>query len=263
MNLVFIYLGEKCLVIIYLGSDLLLWTLSLLSGPEIENAKPRQFDIVNVKSLIVRELTIYFQSDLTASSLTILFCLYPILSFFRRIGDGLDESLPNIKSIVLTNNNIQELADIEKLSALQSLEFISLLHNSVVSKPNYRAFVVHKFPNLRVLDFKKVKQKEKDEAKLLFKSKKGKEQLKEIEKKAKTFIPGGDMPNQKKIGNASGLTPEQVKNIKSAISKATTLEEIERLNQMLRTGTIPGEQNGSAPASNGNGNQGEVEEMDE
>ena len=33
--------------------------------------------------------------------------------------------------------------------------------------------------------------------------------------------------------------------------------------EMLRTGTIPGEQNGSAPASNGNGNQGEVEEMDE
>ena len=33
MNFVFIYLGEECLVIIYSASDLILWTLSLLSGP--------------------------------------------------------------------------------------------------------------------------------------------------------------------------------------------------------------------------------------
>jgi hypothetical protein len=36
---------------------------------------------------------------------------------------------------------------------------LSLLHNSVVSKPNYRLFVIHKFPNLKILDFKKVKDK--------------------------------------------------------------------------------------------------------
>lgn len=228
--------------------------------PIIENlgASLDQFDTINFTNNEIRKIDNF---PLLPRIKSLIFNNNRIV----RIGDGLDESLPNIKSIVLTNNNIQELADIEKLSALHGLEFISLLHNSVVSKPNYRAFVIHKFPNLRVLDFKKVKQKEKEEAKSLFKSKKGKEQLKEIEKKAKTFVPGGDMPNTKKFGNgnAAGLTPEQVKNIKSAISKATTLEEIERLNQMLRTGTIPGEQNGSAPPTS-NGNQGEVEvEMDE
>ena len=36
---------------------------------------------------------------------------------------------------------------------------LSLLHNTVVSKPNYRLFVIHKFPNLKVLDFRKVKDK--------------------------------------------------------------------------------------------------------
>ena len=108
------------------------------------------------------------------------------------------------------------MADIEKLAPLQTLEFISMLHNPVVAKPNYRAFVIHKFPNLKVLDFKKVKLKERDEAKALFKSKKGKEQLAEIKKKAKTFVPGGNMPDGKKV-NASGLTPEQVKHIKDAI----------------------------------------------
>ena len=158
----------------------------------------------------------------------------------------------------MTNNNIQELSDIEKLSSVTTLDFISLLHNPVVSKQNYRAFVIHKFPNLRVLDFKKVKQKERDDAKTIFKSKKGKEQLKEIEKKAKTFVPGGDMPNSKKT-NPAGLSAEQVRNIKNAIAKATTLEEIERLNHMLRTGSIPGENGNRGPAKNGN----DIEEMDD
>ena len=131
-----------------------------------------------------------------------------IVFHHSRIGDGLEEALPNLRSMILTNNNIQELSDIEKLSSVTSLDFISLLHNPVVSKQNYRAFVIHKFPNLRVLDFKKVKQKEREEAKAIFKSKKGKEQLKEIEKKAKTFVPGGDMPNSKKT-NPAGLSAEQ------------------------------------------------------
>ncbi len=170
----------------------------------------------------------------------------------------MEESLPNLRCLILTNNNIQELADIEQISGLENLEMLSFLHNPVVSKPNYRLFVIHKFPNLKVLDFRKVKQKEKDEAKTLYKSRKGKEELKEIEKKAKTFTPGGNLADNKK-SNAAGLTPEQVKNIKAAITKATTLEEIERLNQMLRTGNIPGGNINGAAVKNGH----DEEEMDE
>jgi U2 small nuclear ribonucleoprotein A' len=47
----------------------------------------------------------------------------------------------------------------EPLSSVKTLTMLSLLHNAVVSKPNYRLFVIHKFPNLRVLDFKKVKER--------------------------------------------------------------------------------------------------------
>ena len=96
--------------------------------------------------------------------------------------------------LIMTNNNIQDLADIEQLSGMQTLEMISLLHNPVVSRPNYRLFVIHKFSNLKVLDFRKVKMKERQAASQLFKTKRGKDQLKEIEKKAKTFVPGGNLP---------------------------------------------------------------------
>lgn len=42
-----------------------------------------------------------------------------------------------------------------------------------------------RFPKLRLLDFRKIRQKDRQEANELFKSKKGKEILKEIAKKAK------------------------------------------------------------------------------
>lgn len=53
-------------------------------------------------------------------------------------------------------------------------------------------------PELKLLDFRKIKQKEREEANALFKSKKGKELQKEIAKKAKTFVPGGNLPDTAK-----------------------------------------------------------------
>ena len=178
-----------------------------------------------------------------------------------RIGDSLHESMSKLDTLVLTNNNIQDLADIEALSSCSKITLLSFLHNPVAAKPNYRAFVIHKFPMLRVLDFRKVKQSEKDEAKRLFKSKQGKEELKDIEKRAKTFTPGEPVSDShaapKEIPQANKLAPEQIRSIKAAIAKATTLEEIEILNHMLRTGQIPGETNGQ------NGHQTQMEEEDD
>lgn len=51
-------------------------------------------------------------------------------------------------------------------------------------------FFCYRFPNLRLLDFRKIKQKERKDAIELFKSKKGKELLKEIAKRAKTITSG-------------------------------------------------------------------------
>ena len=58
-----------------------------------------------------------------------------------------------------------------------------------------------------------VKDAERDAAKKLYKSKQGKDQLKEIKKRAKTFNPGDPLENGSgaRTGtNAAGLTPEQV-----------------------------------------------------
>ena len=66
-----------------------------------------------------------------------------------RIGEGLELCLPNLSTLILTNNSLQELADLEPLNSSTKLEFLSLLHNPVVTRRNYREYVIHKFPNLR------------------------------------------------------------------------------------------------------------------
>ena len=51
---------------------------------------------------------------------------------------------------------------------------------------NYKVMKGH---SIRVLDFKKLKHQDREAAKALFKTKEGKTQLKDIQRKAKTFVP--------------------------------------------------------------------------
>lgn len=112
-----------------------------------------------------------------------------------RLAEHLEEYIPNLESLILTGNQLEELSDIDPLVTLENLTSLSLLHNPITAKPHYRLYVIYKLPQLRLLDFRKIRTKEKDEAKALFKSKKGKEIQKEISKRAKMFVPGGNLPN--------------------------------------------------------------------
>lgn len=122
-----------------------------------------------------------------------------LMQFFpcRRISENLHESLPNLESVILTGNGIQELGDLEPLTHLPKLETLCLLMNPVSTKPHYREYMAYRFPNLRLLDFRKIKQKDRKAANELFKSKKGKEIHKEITKRAKTFTPGAGLDKAK------------------------------------------------------------------
>lgn len=74
-----------------------------------------------------------------------------------RIDLDLPKSLPNLESLILTNNQIQELGDLDVLSDMKNLKYLSLIDNPVVTKKYYRLFVINRCPNLRMLDFRKVK----------------------------------------------------------------------------------------------------------
>ncbi|CDW59947.1 LRR 9 domain containing protein [Trichuris trichiura] len=67
------------------------------------------------------------------------------------------ESLPNLKTLVLTNNVFEELGDLEPLASFPKLEYLSLMGNPVTHKPLYRLFVIFTVPQVRVLDYKRVR----------------------------------------------------------------------------------------------------------
>ncbi|KAF4111562.1 U2 small nuclear ribonucleoprotein A' [Onychostoma macrolepis] len=153
-----------------------------------------------------------------------------------RIGENLEQSLPSLKELILTSNNIQELGDLDPLATVKSLTLLSLLRNPVTNKKHYRLYVINKIPQIRVLDFQKVKLKERQEAEKMFKGKRGAQLAKDIAKQTKTFTPGAALQTEKK----TGPTAADVEAIKNAIANATSLAEVERLKGLLQSGQIPG-----------------------
>jgi len=49
----------------------------------------------------------------------------------RRIGEHLEQNLPNLDTLILTGNNIQELGDLDVLSSITTLT--TLRSNGVIS----------------------------------------------------------------------------------------------------------------------------------
>lgn len=161
-----------------------------------------------------------------------------------RVNPNIGEFLPKLHTLVLTNNRLANLVEIDPLASLPKLQFLSLLDNNITKKPNYRLYVIHKLKKLRLLDFKKVKQKERLEAERLFASKEAEEEAKKIP--AKTFTPGEvavepDASKAEEAPKVAAPTPEQITAIKAAIVNSQTLEEVARLEKALKSGQIPAE----------------------
>ncbi|XP_076012387.1 U2 small nuclear ribonucleoprotein A' [Genypterus blacodes] len=175
-----------------------------------------------------------------------------------RLGENLQMSLPSLSELVLTNNSIQELGDLDPLASVKTLSLLSLLRNPVTNKKHYRLYVINKMPQIRVLDFQKVKLKERQEAEKMFKGKRGAQLAKDIAKRTKTFTPGAAVqPDKKKAGPSQA----DVEAIKNAIANASSLAEVERLKGMLQAGQIPGRE--LRQASDTMEEEEEVEEEEE
>lgn len=104
------------------------------------------------------------------------------------------------------------------------------------------AYFLVPFVQVRVLDYKRVKDAERKEAKEMFEGRKGEQLLRELSKRQTavqaTATSGGA---KQPTAGSSMLMPEQVSQIREAIVRARTLEEVDRLNQILRSGQLPAE----------------------
>ncbi|XP_037903040.1 probable U2 small nuclear ribonucleoprotein A' isoform X2 [Hermetia illucens] len=203
--------------------------------PQIENlgATLDQFDTIDFSDNDLRKLDGF-------PFLPRLKCLLLNNNRIVRIDDYLHESVPNLESVILTGNNIQELGDLEPLTHLKKLETLCLLVNPVSTKPYYREYVAYKFPNLRLLDFRKIKQQHRKEAIEFFRSKRGKDILKEIAKRSKSaIVPGQAAPGSENKGKVQGASMDDIQKIRELIKKANSLQEVERLTRILQSGQIP------------------------
>ncbi|OWR42167.1 U2 small nuclear ribonucleoprotein A [Danaus plexippus plexippus] len=101
--------------------------------PQIENlgATLDQFDTIDFSDNDIRKLDGF-------PLLKRLKCLFFNNNRIVRLTENLEQYLPNLETLVLTNNNLSELGDLDPLSTLPKLRTLSLMHNPVANKQHYR-----------------------------------------------------------------------------------------------------------------------------
>eukprot|EP01112_Ceratiomyxa_fruticulosa_P012028 TRINITY_DN3310_c0_g1_i2.p1 TRINITY_DN3310_c0_g1~~TRINITY_DN3310_c0_g1_i2.p1 ORF type:complete len:261 (-),score=57.45 TRINITY_DN3310_c0_g1_i2:181-963(-) len=157
-----------------------------------------------------------------------------------RIDPNLGESLPNLETLLLTNNRLVNFPDIDNLADFPSLRVLSLVDNTITKRPNYRLYVAYRLPNVRVLDFKKIKSKERhDSIKIFGKPETFAARKARMTPKAKTFVPGEIDAEKEKAHPA--ITPIQAQAIRAAIEKASSIDEVNKLERALQSGHVPEE----------------------
>ncbi|KAL2826173.1 leucine-rich repeat-domain-containing protein [Aspergillus pseudoustus] len=163
----------------------------------------------------------------------------------RQIQPNLASSIPGLTTLVLTANNIAELADLDPLRNLTRLTHLTLLENPVTRKEYYRLWIIWRIPSVRFLDYQKVKDAERTKATELFGTSEGPSALasKIIGVKSRTFdVPSGGATDRAPAekGLRVKLTDKERKRIEKMIREAKSLAEITRLERELNEGRIPG-----------------------
>eukprot|EP01025_Chloroclados_australasicus_P044872 TRINITY_DN4889_c1_g2_i1.p3 TRINITY_DN4889_c1_g2~~TRINITY_DN4889_c1_g2_i1.p3 ORF type:complete len:238 (-),score=47.28 TRINITY_DN4889_c1_g2_i1:688-1401(-) len=163
-----------------------------------------------------------------------------------RIATGLNDVIPNLEWLVLTNNQMRQLKDLDPLSELQKLCVLSLVGNPITKIRGYWHYTVHICKNLKMLDFKKVKQKDREMAEQMYGAKPAAElqengnQQKEQQKEQQQIQQKLVLEQNQEIKQvAKTPTAEELMAIKAAIANAQTIEEVRRLEQVLQSGKMP------------------------
>lgn len=202
-----------------------------LKIPAIENlgATLNQFDTIDFTNNDIRKLDGF-------PLLPKLKTLYLANNQIARVAENLEQYIPNLDTLMMNNNAFQELTDIDPLRTLPKLTHVSFARNPIAMKKEYRLYVIHMLPHLRTLDCNRVTQKEREEARKIYKTKSG-DKAKKKQKGANTFVPGGELMKQQQ--QVSRMSKKDADAIKKAILEAKSIEEVERLKAMLQAGQLP------------------------
>jgi len=150
------------------------------------------------------------------------------------VSVNIGRTLPFLNTLILSDNKLEQLAEFDRLAGLRHLETLVLTGNPVTQKPHYRLYAIYKIPSLQVLDYQRVKLKERRDAKKKFDSAAGQKFEETIKATAavgpETTAPQAALPED---------ALERRRAIEKAIREAKTMEEVERLQAMLDMGVVP------------------------
>ncbi|KAI0786097.1 L domain-like protein [Abortiporus biennis] len=222
--------------------------------------KERQLDLRGYKIPAIENLGItkdqHDAIDFTDNSIIVLGNI-PLLRRLRTlllannrvssISTSLHLSVPNLTTLVLTNNNIAELGDLEPLKDVKGLKYLSLMGNPVQEKKWYREWLAWRIPGLRVLDFQRIRDKERQTAKSLFLT--ADNLPTQLATTLSTTVSqhhgqqpvATDEPKPAATPGKAGrlMSKEEADKVKEAIARATSVEEIRRLERQLKEGFLP------------------------
>lgn len=165
-------------------------------------------------------------------------CLLLSNNRIYKVAPNLEESIPSLERLILTNNYIQELGDVDVLSTLKNLKVLSLLNNPITDKPHYRYYVIYKLPNLKLLDFSKIKRIEREESKKLFAGNEGDLLAKSIGIKSKAV--DDEFRQELEERDEERRKKRCVEDSKMLERDAMNKQSIQRINNLLKSGYVPG-----------------------
>ncbi|KXL50902.1 hypothetical protein M433DRAFT_151028 [Acidomyces richmondensis BFW] len=164
-----------------------------------------------------------------------------------RIQTNLARSLPVLTTLVLTDNRLAELPDLDPLAHFPKLEHVVLVDNPVTKKEHYRTYLLWLAPQIRFLDFQKVKDAERALARDLFgpspdaptdlaRSIRAAAHRSSTAPQQVAMFPNG---GGAKRGPKLRLSDAEKARFEARLKKATTLAEVQQLEKMLSEGRLP------------------------
>ena len=225
-----------------LTADIIKRAVSSLNPVEDREIVLRGYKISKIENLGVTE-DLYDTIDLSENEilrlenfpkLRKLKTLLLACNWISRISPAVASQLSRLEELVLTSNRISSLTEIDALSGLPHLQVLVMKDNPVTRQNHYRLYVIHKIPSLRVLDFSKVKQEERESAARLFSSASGQQFL-------TTVVEEGIKLSQKEEEEKKSkeLTQEQRMQIVELMNNpAITSGELDKIDRLINTGRI-------------------------
>lgn len=150
-------------------------------------------------------------------------------------------NIPNLESLVLSNNNISNINSISALKLLKRLKRLSLIDNPITKISNYKNIIIGMLPNLCFLDFQKISKEDKVNSKLFFESNNITKELalKYLPNENSEFLRNKvdefDEPKFRQFEKESIIETNEnlLKNIKLAISHCKSLDKLKILQDSL------------------------------